>query len=118
MESKMFLYGRFFKIADRIHKEYCINNGKTMPRRLVGNLAYEVALKDVVKGMLTLSDNLFFDYKNWAEFYPDYEWLLDLLGETANRIHELEDYNNEENYENKAQLLLGYLAELPGDPEN
>lgn len=125
MKSTAFLLGRFLKLSDLLHKNYCLyeRNGvgekqasTALPRQLMGNAVFSVALQTPVEAMNRLAEKIRI-YIGWADTNPKRhsEWILRLLGETAASIDEAGGLPVKFTPEEKAELLLGYLATVSKD---
>lgn len=126
MESKMFLVGRTLKLADQLHRNYCIivrNNEtiktavKPLPSQLMGSSVFQLALQNPTEALVRLGEKITV-YTDWANTKPEShsKWILRLLGQTAAAIgSDGEALPRKLSSDEKAQLLLGYLAELPYD---
>ena len=119
MESQAFLLGRFLKLADQLHKEYCIvvrNGGdktQPLPNQLMGNAVFMIALQNPVEALNHLEEKMRI-YIGWAEREADCKTLKQFEKVSA-ELHRQTTLPQKLSAEERAQLLLGYLAQLPDD---
>ena len=122
MASAVYQVGQLLQLADRLHKQYCIHvrNGgdskKSLPPQLLGNTLLGVAEENPAKALSMLSQRLRV-YAAWADTSTDQhaklaKWIMNHFRKTSSTFENLA-VPERLNYEEKAQLLLGYLAELP-----
>jgi hypothetical protein len=123
MESLAYLIGQNLKISDELHAMYCkvVRDG-SVPPQLVGNSLFMSAL-DMPAAALSQLGRRINPYIAWAKQYRTKNvennwlagWYLRLFEQTATKIT-----NNMEALKTtrftdveKAELFIGYLAELP-----
>ena len=119
-----FNIGQFLKLADMLHKEYCVqvrNSGKrqaSLPAQLMGNEMLSIAAENPVEGLNRLRDRMRI-YLAWAQSATGEnagyaKWILARFEEVSRKIS---DAGNEipERFTpvQQAQVLLGYLADIP-----
>ena len=115
MESTAYKFGEFLAMADLIHKCYCqeVRSG-AMPPNLIGNAHFDIASSSPT-GALALMQSRLKIYTGWAETRGGglAKWSLKRLGEISGAIagHLPTKFSTDE----KAQLLLGYLARTSGE---
>jgi hypothetical protein len=122
MENAPYNVGQLFKLADQLHKNYCVavrNGGdkkKRLPPQLLGNAIFPIACVHPVEGLNRLRERIR-PYIAWAETVSNEEnssFVRHILKEMANKAqyiaaHELpKEFSPEE----QAQVFLGYLAEV------
>ncbi len=117
-----FNVGQFLKLADMLHKQYCVqvrnggNEKKPLPTQLMGNEMLAIASENPVEGVLRLRDRMKI-YLAWADTSTGEgaglaKWILARFSEVSLKIsaNELsETFSPAE----QAQVLLGYLAAIP-----
>lgn len=126
MTSVAYQIGQLLQLADRLHKQYCIHvrNGgdlkKPLPSQLLGNALLATAEENPAKALAMLSQRLKV-YVAWADTSSDehikpswlrWKWVLNHFRKIGSAF-EHRAVPERLTYEEKAQLLLGYLAELP-----
>jgi hypothetical protein len=128
MKGTIYQMGQLLAVADRLHFHYCkwvrtsaekrLLKKVDAPADLVGNAVFNFALDNPVGALARLAERIR-PYKGWATTYSGDEagiarWLLGLLAECERGIN-LEELRSLGRLEDihKAQLLLGYLADLP-----
>lgn len=121
MQNTAYLIGQILKISDALHALYCeVKRDGDIPPQLAGNSVFVTASETPVKALALLSTRMN-PYLSWARqyiaqgeaksglaawFIRQYELLMTQLHPQLTedaRFSELE----------KAQLFIGYLAELP-----
>ncbi len=122
MENAPYNVGQLFKLADQLHKNYCVavrNGGdkkKRLPPQLLGNAIFPIACVHPVEGLNRLRERIR-PYIAWAETVSNEEnssFVRHILKEMAHKAqyiaaHELpKEFSPEE----QAQVFLGYLAEV------
>ena len=124
MHKAPFLVGRLLTLADILHKEYCLHvrKGDPLPQ-LIGNALMSAAIDNPIMGLARLQQRLMI-YQAWAntalgEGFGLAKWVLTQMGNVSHELALL-DLPDRTNDEDKAQMLLGYLArakdkKLPGD---
>ena len=124
MHKAPFLVGRLLTLADILHKEYCLHvrKGDPLPQ-LIGNALMSAAIDNPIRGLARLQQRLMI-YQAWAntalgEGFGLAKWVLTQMGNVSHELALL-DLPDRTNDEDKAQMLLGYLArakdkKLPGD---
>ncbi|MDO4285999.1 MAG: hypothetical protein Q4C60_11795 [Eubacteriales bacterium] len=125
MKTKMFLLGRMLHLADRLHKNYCIivrnqetlqNYHKSLPPQLAGSSLYRLAEKHPAQAMGDYMGRIQI-YKDWAKAEPQSRsnWILSLMGETMAQMAQAEEgWPVKVSDIDRAELAIGYLANLPG----
>ena len=124
MASPAFLVGRLLALADSLHFQYCqgVRNGQ-VPGQLLGNALMATAL-ETPEAALALYAQRILPYQAWARTRqpqgngPDAlaRYFLNQLAETCSGISLL-DIPERAGDTDKAQLILGYLAKVPGKTE-
>jgi hypothetical protein len=132
MKGTIYQIGQLLALADRLHFHYCkwvrTSSEKRQqkkvdaPGELLGNALFNFALDNPVGALARLAERIR-PYKGWATTYSGEEagiarWLLGLLSDCERGINleELQSLGRLEDV-HKAQLLLGYLADLPKSEE-
>ena len=119
MHEAPFLVGRILKLADLIHREYCIHNRDShLPPQLVGNALVQAALDNPQTGMARLFERLRV-YLAWAttahgENIGLTKWILKQLEYSSAELSRIELPTRCDDA-GKAQMMLGYLALLTND---
>lgn len=122
VNSYSFNVGQLLQLADKLHKEYCkvVRNkgGKSVsyPPRFIGGEMLPIALSNPTEGLQRLSERMPV-YTNWAQTSVGEDkglakHFLNQIGEVSYLIaNDLvpEEYGPQE----RAQLFLGYLANVP-----
>lgn len=123
MLDTAFNVGQFLKLADILHKEYCIrvrNGGdkrKPLPAQLMGNEMLNIACKNPVEALNRLSERMRI-YVAWATKAAQSDipsnrpkWILHVFEEISLKIaaNELPEHFDSAQ---QAQVLLGYLSEI------
>ncbi len=123
MLDTAFNVGQFLKLADILHKEYCIqvrNGGdkhKPLPAQLMGNEMLNIACENPVEALNRLSERMRI-YIAWAtkaaasDIPPNRpKWILHVFEQISLKIavNQLPQHFDQTQ---QAQVLLGYLAEL------
>ncbi len=115
MESSAYKLGEFLAMADLIHKCYCqeMRSG-AMPPNLIGNAHFDIASSSP-SGALALMQSRLKLYTGWAQTRGGglAKWSLKRLGEISPAI--AEHLPSKFSTDEKAQLLLGYLARTSGE---
>lgn len=119
-----FNVGQFLKLADMLHKEYCVqvrnsgNKQASLPAQLMGNEMLAIASENPVEGLNRLRDRMKI-YLAWAgsttgENAGLAKWILARFEEVSMKIAAAEDELPEQfSPAQQAQVLLGYLAAIP-----
>jgi hypothetical protein len=134
MASPAFLVGRLLALADSLHYQYCqgVRNGQ-VPGQLLGNALMATAL-ETPQAALALYAQRILPYQAWARTYkapaadsPETSaktkaiskarHLRGLLAETCSEVSLL-DIPERASDSDKAQLILGYLAEPTGKTDS
>ena len=123
MLDTAFNVGQFLKLADILHKEYCIQvrNGsdkrKPLPAQLMGNEMLNIACKNPVEALNRLSERMRI-YVAWAtkaaqlDIPPNHpKWILHVFEEISLKIATNEIPEHFDSAQ-QAQVLLGYLSEI------
>lgn len=124
MENTAFLLGRFLKLADLLHKNYCWYEREkdkpdkskvALPHQLLGSAAFRGALEKPAAAMAELSEKVNL-YEGWAgtRAYSRSEWIVKHMTGIADTLQEPDALPARFSPEEKVQMLLGYLAVLPG----
>lgn len=121
MASPAFLVGRLLALADSLHFQYCqgVRNGQ-VPGQLLGNALMATAL-ETPEAALALYAQRILPYQAWARTCKATEkgpetlarYFLTQLGDICSEVSLL-DIPERASDADKAQMLLGYLAKLPG----
>ena len=121
MNSAAFALGRLLKLADLLHRNYCIyerNDGdkkKPLPRALMGNAVFSLARQRPLEAVNRLQEKIRI-YIVWAQSDPESHslWILRALGRAASYF---EDHDLPATFDEaeQAMLLFGYLTNLPGE---
>lgn len=124
MSDTPFNIGQLLKLADMIHKEYCVqvrNNGNkqaSLPAQLMGNELLSIASENPVEGLNRLRNRMKI-YLAWAQGFTGEnagyaKWILKCLEEVSRKIVNAEDELSEHFAPvQQAQVFLGYLADIP-----
>lgn len=119
-----FNVGQFLKLADMLHKEYCVqvrnsgNRQASLPAQLMGNEMLSIASENPVEGLIRLRDRMRI-YLAWAESATGEDarlakWILARFEEVSMKIATAANGLPEQfNPAQQAQVLLGYLAAIP-----
>ncbi|MBZ5658012.1 MAG: hypothetical protein LAO56_22345 [Acidobacteriia bacterium] len=115
MESTAYKFGEFLAMADLIHKCYCQEvRGGAMPPNLIGNAHFDIASSSPA-GALALMQSRLKLYTGWAQTRGGglAKWSLKRIGEISGAI--AGQLPTKFSTDEKAQLLLGYLARTSGE---
>lgn len=122
MMDTMFMLGRLLKLADKLHKEYCINErNNSLPGQLMGNAVIQMAMQTPAEAMVRLEEKIAM-YINWAETDKKNRggWILREIEKTVTAI--MEDGGGilpkQPTSQEKTLLLFGYMASLPFNEKN
>lgn len=119
-----FNVGQFLKLADMLHKEYCVQvrssdkKKPSIPAQLMGNEMLAIASENPVEGLNRLRDRMRI-YLAWAESATGEnaglaKWILARFEEVSIKIAAAESELPEQfSPVQQAQVLLGYLALIP-----
>lgn len=119
-----FNVGQFLKLADMLHKEYCVqvrnsgNKQASLPAQLMGNEILAIASENPVEGLNRLRDRMKI-YLAWAESATGEnvglaKWILARFEEVSMKIAAAEEELPQQfSPAQQAQVLLGYLAAIP-----
>jgi hypothetical protein len=119
-----FNIGQFLKLADKLHKEYCVQvrssdkKKPSIPAQLMGNEMLSIASENPVEGLNRLRDRMRI-YLAWAESATGKnaglaKWILARFEEVSMKIAAAESELPEQfSFAQQAQVLLGYLAVIP-----
>lgn len=121
-----FNIGQFLKLADMLHKGYCVqvrnrnsgNKQASLPAQLMGNEMLSIASENPVEGLNRLRDRMRI-YLAWAQGATGEnagyaKWILARFEEVSRKIANAEDELPERfTPVQQAQVLLGYLADIP-----
>jgi len=122
-----FNVGQFLQLADMLHKEYCINVRNSgnkeapLPSQLMGNEMLTIACENPVEGLNRLRERMKI-YLAWAQTATGKDsglakWILHKYGEVSAKIAAY-DLPDQFNAKEQAQVLLGYLANIPYEKQN
>lgn len=110
VESVAYRLGRFLQMADLLHKQYCqqVRQGSTPPQ-LIGNAHFDVCGQSPAKALAMMQSRLKL-YQGHAQTRGDglSKWALQQLSELSTEI--ASQLPATMSTEDKAQMLLGYLA--------
>jgi hypothetical protein len=119
-----FNVGQFMKLADMLHKEYCVQvrsrdkKKPSIPPQLMGNEMLPIASENPLEGLNRLRDRMRI-YLAWAESATGEnirraKWILARFGEVSMKIATAGSELPEQfSPAQQAQVLLGYLAAIP-----
>jgi hypothetical protein len=125
MKDTIYQVGQLLALADNLHFHYCKwvrtpekkrQQGKVdAPGELLGNAIFATALDDPKRALARLAERIK-TYQGWPKTYSGEEdwkgrWLLRLM-EDCERQLDLSTLPGRMQDVHKAQLLLGYLADL------
>jgi hypothetical protein len=120
MEDAPFLVGQLLKISDELHAMYCqVVRGGDVPPQLVGNSVFVTASETPVKALAVLCQRMA-PYISWAKQYRTKNeeksglagWYLSIYGPIAAKLNSLLKNNTQFSEFEKAQVFLGYIADL------
>jgi hypothetical protein len=123
-----FNVGQFLKLADMLHKEYCIQvrssknkQQSSIPAQLIGNEMLAIASENPVEGLNRLRDRMKI-YLAWAETVPIEnaklaKWILNRFAEVSLKIASSGELPQQFSPVQQAQVLLGYLANIPKEKD-
>jgi hypothetical protein len=118
VENVAYKLGRFLQMTDLLHKQYCeqVRQG-SMPPQLIGNANFDAFSQSPAKGLALMQSRLKI-YQGFAQTRGDglAKWALAQLGELSGEIAPLLPVKL--STEEKAQMLLGYLARTPSGDTN
>jgi hypothetical protein len=110
VESVAYRLGRFLQMADLLHKQYCqqVRQG-SMPTQFIGNAHFDVCGQSPAKALAMMQNRLKL-YQGFAQTRGDglAKWALGQLSELSAEI--ALQLPARLSTEDKAQMLLGYLA--------
>lgn len=121
MQDTAYLIGQLLKISDELHALYCeIRRGNEYPPQLAGNSVFVMASETPVQALAMLCTRMN-PYIAWADQYSRqkeeksrlvawYKWQYGVL---MPQLHEKLTENIRFGDMEKAQLFIGYLADLP-----
>lgn len=121
MRSREFNFGQLLQLADRLHKLYCEKVRKgAVPPQLVGNSAIAAAMQSPQRALTTIGGRIR-PYLAWADTYGGEDaglakWLRRQIAVVSSRIAE-GDLGAKVTEEGRAEMFLGYLAELKSEKE-
>jgi CRISPR-associated protein (Cas_Csd1) len=118
VENVAFRLGRFLQMADLLHRQYCEQERDgSIPRQLVGNAYFDACSQSPTKALATIQNRLKL-YQGFAQTRGNglAKWALGQLGEISAEIAPLLPARL--STEEKAQMLLGYLARTPSADTN
>lgn len=122
MSKAPFNVGQFLRLADLLHKQYCIyvrNNGdrtKALPLQLMGNEMLPIAAENPVEALERLLERMRI-YLAWADTTTGdgaglAKWIWARFNEISDKISG-DDLPEKFTPAEQAQVLLGYLASIP-----
>lgn len=124
MKSKMFLLGRYMKLADRLHRNYCIieRNGETLkdyskplPGEMMGSAVYSMAIQRPKMAFNQLTEKMKL-YQSWASNNQSSQsgWIVRLLEKTVSEMDETDsDFPEKPTDNDRAELNFGFMSQLP-----
>ncbi|HRG77346.1 MAG TPA: hypothetical protein PLX69_22495 [Leptospiraceae bacterium] len=119
MKNPFFLIGQLLSLADTLHQQYCLvkRNG-SIPPQLLGNAHFQVVLQNPSQGFARLAERIPV-YQAWAitdktDDSKLAKWALKHLGIINKQLSEV-TFPKSANDQEKAILLMGYLAKIEGD---
>lgn len=125
MDNLPYLYGQLLKATDELHSLYCnVVRGGDIPPRLAGSSLFRNAAEAPVRTLNLLSQRIM-PYYSWAKSYRlkgktengkeswRAAWLYNICEKTMTKLHDSCTLQTRFSDEEKAQLFIGYLAELP-----
>jgi hypothetical protein len=118
VENIAYKLGRFLQMADLLHKQYCEQARQgSLPPQLIGNAHFDVFSQSPAKALALMQSRLKL-YQGFAQTRGDglAKWALAQLGEVSGEIAAL--LPAKLSTEEKAQMLLGYLARTPSGETN
>jgi hypothetical protein len=113
VENIAYKLGRFLQMADLLHKQYCEQARQgSLPPQLIGNAHFDAFSQSPAKALALMQSRLKL-YQGFAQTRGDglAKWALAQLGELSGEIAPL--LPAKLSTEDKAQMLLGYLARTP-----
>jgi hypothetical protein len=125
MHEPVYQLGRLLALADRLHFQYCKfvrtsdekrRKGEVdSPSELLGNSLFNFALEQPVSALARLAERIK-PYKGWADTYGEEDsglvhWFVGQMSETEKWL-DVDRLQGRMTDSKKAQLLLGYLADL------
>jgi hypothetical protein len=134
MKDTLYQIGQLLALADKLHFHYCKwvrtsekdrEKGKiSAPTELLGNAVFNTALDNPARALRQLATRIQ-PYKGWATTYcgenaGTARWILARISDCEPSITKnLEQLGKVEHLDDisKAQLMLGYLADVSGDEE-
>ena len=123
MNETAFLLGRFLRVADELHKLYCVNVRKNdLPPELCGSSLLVAMQENPVMTLAQLCQRSA-PYTKWAKSYQNKEnaglvhYWLNIWGDIAVQLHNV-DKPQRLDHAQRAEVFLGYLASFPKKNEN
>lgn len=121
MYDAPFNIGQLLKLSDMLHKEYTIyvrnggNKSAPLPPQLMGNELLSIACENPNEALVRLKDRIRI-YQAWAftsvgETSRLAKWVLNRFEEVSRKIGN--DIPESFTTAQSAQVLLGYLADIP-----
>ena len=113
VENVAYKLGRFLQMADLLHLQYCEQERQgSKPRQFIGNASFEMCSQSPTKALSVMQNRLKL-YQGFAQTRGNglAKWALWQLGEISAEIAPLLPARL--STEQKAQMLLGYLARMP-----
>jgi hypothetical protein len=118
VENIAYKLGRFLQMADLLHKQYCEQARQgSLPPQLIGNAHFDASSQSPAKALALMQSRLKL-YQGFAQTRGDglAKWALAQLGQLSGEIAPL--LPAKLSTEEKAQMLLGYLARTPSGETN
>lgn len=121
MQDTAYLIGQVLKISDELHALYCeIKRGDNYPPQLVGNSVFVMASETPAQALAMLGTRMN-PYIAWADQYRRQNedksglaaWYKRQYGVLMPQLHQKLTDNIRFGDMEKAQLFIGYLADLP-----
>ena len=118
MKNIAYKLGRFLQMADLLHRQYCEQAREgSLPPQLIGNAHFDAFSQSPAKALALMQSRLKL-YQGFAQTRGDglAKWALAQLGELSGEIAPL--LPAKLSTEEKAQMLLGYLARTSNGETN
>ena len=116
MKNSFFLIGQFLSLADTLHKEYCIaKRDNQLPPQLLGNAHFQVVSQNPAQGFARLAERLPV-YQAWANVDGSQlaRWSLGKKAKINSSLAN-EELPKIAKDQDKALILMGYLAKIEGE---
>ena len=121
MEDTAYNIGQLLKLADILHREYCIqlrNGGdesKSLPNSFIGNEMLFITAENPAEGICRLMERMsiymMWAKKEWVAKSGYAKWVLARIGDATEKIKR--PLPKEFSTEEKAELFIGYMANIP-----